>query len=92
MLIIVLCAYIIYVAAIIIVALLILTHCETKHEIDHEEVFIIAKPICQQMDNRSKKQDGRLTNGSGGGVLMGFYVRNLDYEVFKQSDTKLVIL
>ena len=79
-------------AAIIIVALLILilTHCETKHEIDHEEVFIIAKPICQQMDNRSKKQDGRLTNGSGGGVLMGFYVRNLDYEVFKQSRKKTV--
>ena len=33
------------------------THSETMHEIDHEEVFIIAKPICQQMDNRSKKQD-----------------------------------
>ena len=31
------------------------THSETMHEIDHEEVFIIAKPICQQMDNRSKK-------------------------------------
>ena len=40
------------------------THSETMHEIDHEEVFIIAKPICQQMDNRSKKQDAWLTNGS----------------------------
>ena len=44
------------------------THSETMHEIDHEEVFIIAKPICQQMDNRSKKQDAWLTNGSVGAL------------------------
>ena len=44
------------------------THSETMHEIDHEEVFIIAKPICQQMDNRSKKQDAWLTNGSVGAM------------------------
>ena len=40
------------------------THSETMHEIDHEEVFIIAKPICQQMDNRSKKQDASQCAGT----------------------------
>ena len=53
------------------------THSETMHEIDHEEVFIIAKPICQQMDNRSKKQDAWLTNGSVGALysyIEWFYV------------------
>ena len=53
------------------------TYSETMHEIDHEEVFIIAKPICQQMDNRSKKQDAWLTNGSVGALytyIEWFYV------------------
>ena len=53
------------------------THSETMHEIDHEEVFIIAKPICQQMDNRRKKQDAWLTNGSVGALytyIEWFYV------------------